>query len=103
MGAVLSALAEWLGPFIISSLGWLMSSIGPAILASLTVGVGVFSGMSLIESDLKSVVFDYSALPTDMLDIARLLGVTFVLKLMVSAFSVRASFIAAKAFFYNLK
>lgn len=103
MGAVLSALADWLGPFIISSLGWLMSSIGPAILASLTVGVGVFGGLSLIESNLKNVVFDYASLPVDMLDIARLLGATFVLKLMVSAFSVRASLIAAKAFFYNLK
>jgi hypothetical protein len=103
MGAILSALAEWLGPFIISSASWVMASIGPAILSSLTIGVGVFTGISAIEVSLSKVVFGYSALPADMLAIAQLLGVTFVIKLFVSAFSVRVSLLAAKTFFYNLK
>jgi hypothetical protein len=38
-----------------------------------------------------------------MLDIARLLGVTFVLKLMLSAFSVRVSMLSARTFFVNAK
>ena len=101
MGAIISAFAEWLGPFILSAAGWFMASVGPAILASLTIGIGVFTGLSAIQSDLSSVVFDYSALPTDMLSIAQLLGVTFVLNLMVSAFSVRVSLMAAKTFFIH--
>ncbi|MBU2805224.1 hypothetical protein HF283_20695 [Acidithiobacillus ferrooxidans] len=101
MGAVLAAFAEWLGPFVLSIVGWLVASIGPAVLASLTIGVGVFTGLSVIQSDLSSVIFNYSALPTDMLDLARLLGVTFVIKLFVSAFSVRVSLMAAKVFFIH--
>jgi hypothetical protein len=103
MGAIISAFAEWLGPFLLSAVAYLMSSIGPAVLASLTIGIGTYSGISAIESDLSSVVLGYSTLPADMLAIAQLLGATFVLKLFMSAFSVRVSIMAAKTFFYNLK
>ncbi|MBU2856984.1 DUF2523 domain-containing protein [Acidithiobacillus ferrooxidans] len=103
MGAIISAFAEWFGPFLLSALGWLVSSIGPAVLASLTVGIGVYTGFSVIQSDLSSVVFAYSSLPADMLAIAQLLGATFVLKLFVSAFSVRVSIMAARTFFFNAK
>ncbi|MBU2808029.1 DUF2523 domain-containing protein [Acidithiobacillus ferrooxidans F221] len=103
MGAIISAFAEWLAPFVMSALAWLVSSIGPAVLASLTVGVGVYTGFSVIQSDLSSVIFAYSSLPSDMLAIAQLLGATFVLKLFVSAFSVRVSIMAARTFFFNAK
>lgn len=103
MGAIISAFAEWLGPFLLSSISWLVSSIGPAVLVSLTVGIGVYTGFSVIQSDLSSVVFAYSSLPADMLAIAQLLGATFVLKLFVSAFSVRVSIMAARTFFFNAK
>ncbi len=103
MGAIISALAEWLGPFIISTASWFMASVGPAVLSSLTIGFGVYTGVSAIQSDLSSVVLNYSSLPADMLAIAQLLGATFVIKLMLAAFSVRVSLMAAKTFFYNLK
>ncbi|MDR7926521.1 hypothetical protein RIE95_05880 [Acidithiobacillus thiooxidans] len=103
MGAIIGAFAEWLGPFLLSAAGWFMASVGPAVLSSLTIGIGVYSGVSAIESDLSSVVLNYSSLPADMLAIARLLGATFVIKLMLAAFSVRVSLMAAKTFFYNLK
>lgn len=101
MGAIFSAFAAWLGPFVLSALAWLVSSIGPSVLASLTVGVGVYTGFSVIQSDLSSVVLGYSSLPADMLAMAQLLGATFVLKLFVSAFSVRVSLMAAKVFFIH--
>jgi hypothetical protein len=103
MGAIIGAFAEWLGPFLLSAAGWFMASVGPAILSSLTIGVGVFTGISAIEVSLSKVVFGFSSNTADMLSIAQLLGVTFVIKLFVSAFSVRVSLLAAKTFFYNLK
>jgi hypothetical protein len=103
MGAIISAFAEWLGPFIISAFGWLISSIGPAVLASLTVGIGVYTGFSAIQSDLSSVIYGYSSLPSDMLAIAQLMGATFVIKLFVAAFSVRVTIMAARTFFFNAK
>ena len=103
MGAIISAFAEWLGPLLLSLVGSLASTIGPSVLASLTVGVGVYTGFSVIESDLSSVIFGYSGIPVDMLAIAQLLGATFVLKLFVSAFSVRVSLMAARTFFFNAK
>ncbi|MDD3761203.1 MAG: DUF2523 family protein [Acidithiobacillus sp.] len=94
MGAILSALADWLGPFLLG----LVNRFGPTLLLSLGVGFGTFTGLSAIQQHLSSVVFDYSALPADMLDIARLLGVIFVLKLFVSAFAVRVSIMSASFF-----
>ncbi|MGR2928326.1 DUF2523 family protein [Acidithiobacillus ferriphilus] len=103
MGAIFSAFAAWLGPFVMSALAWLVASIGPAVLASLTVGVGVYTGFSVIQSELSTVVFNYASLPSDMLAMAQLLGVTFVLKLFVAAFSVRVSILAVRTFFFNAK
>ena len=103
MGAIISAFAAWLGPFVMSAFAWLVASIGPAVLASLTVGIGVYTGFSAIQSDLSSVIYGYSALPSDMLAIAQLMGATFVIKLFVSAFSVRVTIMAARTFFINAK
>lgn len=103
MGAIISAFAAWLAPFVMSALGWLVASIGPSVLASLTVGIGVYTGFSAIQSDLSSVIFGYDSLPADMLAIAQLLGATFVLKLFVAAFSVRVTIMAARTFFINAK
>ena len=103
MGAIISSFVAWLAPFVMSALGWLVASIGPSVLASLTVGIGVYTGFSAIQSDLSSVIFGYDSLPADMLAIAQLLGATFVLKLFVSAFSVRVTIMAARTFFINAK
>lgn len=103
MGAIISAFAEWLGPFLISAFGYLIASIGPAVLASLTVGIGVYTGFSVIQSDLSSVVLGYHSLPADMLAIAQLMGVTFVIKLFLASFSVRVTIMAARTFFFNAK
>ncbi len=103
MGAIISAFAEWLGPLLLSALSWLISAIGPAVLASLTVGIGVYTGFSVLQSDLSSVLYGYSSLPADMLVMAQLLGVTFVIKLFVSAFSVRVTIMSARTFFINAK
>ncbi|WP_075322747.1 hypothetical protein [Acidithiobacillus albertensis] len=103
MGAIISAFAEWLGPFLLSAFGYLIASIGPAVLASLTVGIGVYTGFSAIQSDLSSVIIGYHSLPADMLAIAQLLGATFVIKLYLAAFSVRVTIMAARTFFFNAK
>jgi hypothetical protein len=103
MGAIFSAFAAWLGPFVMSALGWLIASIGPAVLASLTVGIGVYTGFSAIQSELSSVMYGYDSLPADMLAMAQLMGATFVIKLFVAAFSVRVTIMAARTFFINAK
>lgn len=101
MGAIISALADWLGPFLASSFAYLLSAIGPSLLLSLGLGLGVYTGLSAVQSELSSVIFSYGSLPVDMLDIARLLGVTFVLKLFISAFAARIAILSARTFFVS--
>ena len=99
MVAILSAFAEWLSLFLTSLAQSFLRSLAPSMLLSLGLGIGVYTGLSQVSSSLQSVVFQYHSMPAAMLDIARLAGVVFDLKLFASAFSVRVSMLASRVFF----
>jgi len=99
MGAYLSAFAEWLAGFLTALSSWFLRSLGPSLLLSLGIGFGVYSGLSVLESRLDGVLMSYRSLPVALLDLARLLGAVFVIKLFASAISVRISMLASRVFF----
>ena len=97
MGAILSALADWLAPFLVSISTWFMANIGAKVLISLGLGIATFAGIDTAANALLSQFTSLNTLTGNVAAIAGLLGIPTVISIWVSAITIKVVMIKARA------
>lgn len=97
MGAVISALAEWLAPFLVSLAGWFASSVGRTAIFGLGLGFVSFTGLDTAANLLFSYFSTLGGFSGDVGAFFVLLGGPSVLGIWGSAISVKIALVKGKA------
>ena len=97
MGAIISALADWLAPFLVSVSGWFMANIGARLLVGLGLGVATFAGLDTAANAFLSEFSALGGLTGNVAAIAGLLGMPAVISIWVSAIGIKIVMLKARA------
>ena len=97
MGALFSALADWLAPLLVSIAGWFMANVGARVLISLGLGVATFAGVDLAANALLGEFTSLNTLTGNVAAIAGLLGIPTVISIWVSAIAIRVAMVKVRA------
>jgi hypothetical protein len=97
MGAILSALAEWLGPFLIALAGWFGSSLGRLVLGGLGLGLVTFTGLDSAANVLFGYFSGLGGFTGDVGAFFQLLGGPEVLAIWGSAVAIKVAMVKGRA------
>lgn len=98
MGAIFSAVLEWLAPFLISLATFASGSVWAQLGTVLGVGFATFAGLDTILNMFTSYVASVSSFSALIGAFWQLLGFNTGLSLIVGAFTARVTLLKAKAF-----
>ena len=97
MGAVISALAEWLGPFLVQIAVWALANLGRAVFVSLGIGIATFTGLDAASNALLGYFSGLGGFTGDVAAFSALLGMPQVIGIWTSAVSIKVVMVKAKA------
>lgn len=98
MGAILSALADWLGPFLVSLAGFATANVWTQFGAILGVGFATFAGLDTILNLFTSYIGNATSFSTYIAAFWQLLGFNTAISMLVGAVTARVTMLKAKAF-----
>lgn len=96
MGAILSALADWLAPFLVRVAGFAAASVWGQLSVILGVGFATFSGLDTILNMFTSYVASVNNLTAMAADFWGLLGFNTALSMIVGAVTAKVAIMKAK-------
>lgn len=97
MGALLSALAEWLGPFLVQIAVWALANMGRAVFISLGIGIATFTGLDTAANALLGYFTGLGGFTGDVAAFASLLGMSQVVGIWTSAVTIKVAMVKARA------
>lgn len=98
MGAILSALADWLAPFLVSLATFATANIWTQFGAILGVGFATFAGLDAILNLFTSYIASATSFSTYIAAFWQLLGFNTAISILVGAVTARIAMLKAKAF-----
>ncbi len=97
MGVIISALADWLAPFLVSLSTWFAATFGARMLIGLGLGVATFAGLDTAANALLGEFSTLGGLTGNVAAIADLLGIPAVISIWVSAIGIKIVMLKARA------
>ena len=98
MGAILSALADWLAPFLVSLATFATANIWTQFVAVFGIGFATFAGLDTILNLFTSYIANATSFSTYIAAFWQLIGFNTAISILVGAVTARLAMLKAKVF-----